>query len=293
MPKKKIKSIEEAAQLADLYMSRGKYRSAELIYRQLLKYEPHKLLYNSGLAESLFRQLKVEESLATFQKLLDELNPTNDKDYDALYVQALRATLSSPAPLHRMLRFYELVRQLSFTLALEGDVVECGCFRGLSSYLMCNYLKRHDAGFTGKGYHIFDSFRGLSEPSIEDDIPAGHANAESLAVMSQKGAFAASLKHVQHNLKAFPEIEFHPGWIPASFAGLPERTYKFVHVDVDLYDPTLACVEFFYPRLTRGGLLVSDDYSWPGACKAIDEFCAERKIEFAVTPYKQAILTAG
>lgn len=292
MPKKKIKSIEEAAQLADLYMSRGKYRSAELIYRQLLQYEPHKLLYNSGLAESLFRQLKVEESLATFQKLLDELNPTNDKDYDALYVQALRATLSPATPLHRMLRFYELVRQLSSTLALEGDVVECGCFRGLSSYLMCNYLKRHDAGFTGKGYHIFDSFRGLSEPVIEDNIPAGHANAESLAVMSRKGAFAASLKHVQHNLKAFPEIEFHPGWIPASFAGLPERTYKFVHVDVDLYDPTLACVEFFYPRLTRGGLLISDDYSWPGACKAIDEFCAERKIEFTITPYKQAILTA-
>lgn len=293
MPKKKIRSIEEAAQLADLYMNKGKYRSAELIYRQLLQYAPHKLLYNSGLTESLFRQKKVEESLATFQKLLGELNPTNDKDYDAIYVQALRATLSSPAPLHRMLRFYELVRQLSSTFALDGDLVECGCFRGLSSYLMCNYMKRHDAGFTGKGYHIFDSFRGLSEPTTEDDIPAGHGNARNLKAMNQKGAFSASIKHVQHNLKAFPDIEFHPGWIPSTFAGLPERIYKFAHIDVDLYEPTLACLEYFYPRLARGGLLVSDDYSWPGACKAIDEFCAERKIELTITPYRQAVLAAA
>jgi len=49
----------------------------------------------------------------------------------------------------------------------------------------------------------------------------------------------------------------------------------FVHIDVDLYQPTLAALEYFYPRLAAGGIIVCDDYgslSFPGAYKAVEEF---------------------
>ena len=48
---------------------------------------------------------------------------------------------------------------------------------------------------------------------------------------------------------------------------LAETRYRFVHIDVDIYEPTYACLEYFHPRMVEGGLIVIDDYgfpSWPG-----------------------------
>ena len=66
--------------------------------------------------------------------------------------------------------------------------------------------------------------------------------------------------------------------------------YRFVHLDVDLYQPTRDSFDYFYPRLIKGGIIVCDDYNWPGARKAIEEACARFGATFAVTPYLQAVL---
>ena len=54
-----------------------------------------------------------------------------------------------------------------------------------------------------------------------------------------------------------------------------ERSYSFVHIDVDLYEPTLASHRYFFNRLSKGGVIVCDDYGFrqfPGASDAVDEF---------------------
>jgi O-methyltransferase len=281
----------EAAYQGALQLIDNKQLSgAERILRQLTAQFPGNLEYTTAMIDALYRQKKTGEAFEVFQTLVDRFNPADDPVYHATYLAALRATGNSPLPLRRMLRFYELTRQLQRTLPLSGDVVECGCFRGMSSYLLCSYLRHHDPRFSGSGYHIFDSFQGLAEPTSDDDIPEDHTNHIHLVRMTSAGAFAAPQVTVQKNLSAFPDIAFHAGWIPLTFRDLPERQYRFVHVDVDLYDPTWDCLEYFYPRLANGGVLVSDDYGWPGAKKAIDEFCAERKIALNVTRYGQAVL---
>jgi hypothetical protein len=58
-----------------------------------------------------------------------------------------------------------------------------------------------------------------------------------------------------------------------------DKRFSFVHVDVDLYQPTLDSMEFFCPRLNNGGILLCDDYVsslCPGAIRAIDEFLADQ-----------------
>jgi hypothetical protein len=192
--------------------------------------------------------------------------------------------------MRRRYRLMETYRLLRTTQELRGEVVECGCFRGMSSYVLCSALRRENSAFDGNGYHIFDSFQGLSEPTTDDDIPDGWANAAGLRRMSQPGSFAASLEEVKHGLRSFPRIAYHAGWIPLSFKGLPEASYRFVHVDVDLYDPTLDAFAYFYPRLTPGGFIVSDDYYWPGARRAVEEYAGERGLELQVTPFGQAVL---
>ena len=111
--------------------------------------------------------------------------------------------------------------------------------------------------------------------------------------MTRAGHFDATLTQVKTALGAYPHIGYFSGWIPNAFPAEPGDRYRFVHLDVDLYEPTRDSLNYFYPRLVPGGMIVSDDYGWPGARKAIDEFCARENITFKTTPYDQAYLVRG
>ena len=142
-----------------------------------------------------------------------------------------------------------------------GDVAECGVFRGASAYLLAKEIR---CVASGKVLHLFDSFRGLSKPGAVD---GGYWKA---------GALACSLDEVATNLQSFAdEIIFHEGWIPTRFGEVADRRFCFVHIDLDLFQPTWDTLTFFYPRMTPGGLMICDDYGFDtcrGARKAVDEF---------------------
>ena len=221
-----------------------------------------------------------------FRRYVADYCEEQDARFDDAYLAGIFATRTSPLPLRRRNRFLNLMRQFERTLGLDGLVVECGCFRGLSSFVMCSRLRQHDAAFSGRGYQIFDSFQGLSEPRPEDAL--GEAGGPH-AIDVQAGRFTAPLSEVKRALASFPDIEYFPGWIPAAFPtdGAPCR---FVHVDVDLYQPTKDSLEHFWPRLVPGALMVCDDYNWPGGKRAVDEFCGERGIKAELTPTNQAVM---
>lgn len=157
---------------------------------------------------------------------------------------------------HRRWMLGQLVRLVE---SIEGDTAECGVYLGASSWLICKL---------GRTHHLFDSFEGISEPRSEDGS------------YWTKGRFAVKVDQVLENLSPFADqIVMHQGWIPERFPEVAERKFAFVHVDVDLYQPTLDSIAFFYPRLTRGGILLCDDYACttcPGATKAVDEFLSDK-----------------
>jgi O-methyltransferase len=229
-------------------------------------------------------------ALRVFKQYLSDCALPADVAYDVLYQAGLQATGTGITPLLRRHRFHSLLELFRTALPLEGMVAECGCFRGLSSYLMCSTLKLADAAFDGSGYRIFDSFAGLSVPGSEDLFEGEGAQVQRLRHMTRQGSFAASLDKVKGALSAFPRIEYFPGWIPAAFPDETATRYRFVHVDVDVYQPTRDSLESFYPRLVPGGMIVCDDYNWPGARMAVEEVCARVGAEFATTPYTQAYI---
>ncbi|MFN0164646.1 MAG: TylF/MycF/NovP-related O-methyltransferase, partial [Burkholderiales bacterium] len=130
----------------------------------------------------------------------------------------------------------------------------------------------------------------LSEPGPEDRLVGDEPPALRVHLAARRGWFAVPLEVVRQGLAEFPGVSYHPGWIPASLASLPERRYRFVHLDLDLHDPTLGALEYFFPRLVPGALLVCDDFNWPGERKAIEDFCARQGIAFETTPHNQAVL---
>ena len=254
-----------------------------------------------ALLDTCYYQLWLEKSAADALAAVDlifalargRLLPDSDIDPGILerYKRALIATGTSPLPLNRYLRHQNLIRVFALTAEISGDVVECGCARGLSSMELCLEIGRTRPDWRGKGFHIFDSFAGLSEPEAKDldvtGIDAGEA--QRILSMMHRGNMACSLAQVREAFREpYPDVAFHPGWIPDSFTGLPEQRYRFVHVDVDLYQPTLAALAYFFPRLQPGGVIATDDYNWPGGRQAVDEFCAANALRRQVTSTNQA-----
>lgn len=195
----------------------------------------------------------------------------------AMYRCALIASRTAAIPLARTLRHVELLHCFASTAELEGALVECGVAGGLSFLHLCFDEAARRPGWRGEDFVAVDSFAGLSEPGVEDRAFEGLTEAERRGVesMTKAGHFAYDFATVSRRIWShFPEVQIHQGWIPSVFGGMPERRYRFVHVDVDLYAPTSAAFEYFVPRLVPGGIIATDDYNWPGGRRAVDEACA-------------------
>lgn len=160
-------------------------------------------------------------------------------------------------------RRFAVSQLLKLITRVPGDTAECGVYRGAMSWLICHRTAGQD-----RIHHGFDSFAGLSQPKPED---GRHW---------RRGQLACSRDQVEASLAAFLDrLRLHPGWIPERFDEVADRRFAFVHIDVDLAQPTADSLAFFYPRLNPGGILVCDDYgcsTCPGATAAMDRFFAQR-----------------
>lgn len=156
---------------------------------------------------------------------------------------------------------------------VPGETAECGVWVGASSWFIC----QHFAG-QGRQHHVFDSFEGLSEPSAVD------------GEFWRAGDYRVSEETVNKTLAGF-DYTLHRGWIPERFVDVADRAFCFVHLDVDLYQPTYDSLAFFYERLSPGGVLVCDEYGFqncPGATKAVDEFMTDKPEAVIHVPTGQA-----
>lgn len=148
-------------------------------------------------------------------------------------------------------------------LRAPGDVMEAGVFRGGTAKLLKQALQGH----ADRRLALFDSFEGMARASGGLD-------------RHRAGDFAdTSLEAVRAVVGGEAFIDYRPGWIPESFAGLEERRWCFAHIDLDLYQSILDCLAYVWPRLSPGGVVVFDDYglaSCPGARRAVDTFFAGR-----------------
>jgi len=177
---------------------------------------------------------------------------------------------------HSLDRKYTLDQLMRLAVSLEGDTAECGAYQGASSFLIC----RRIAGLEKK-HHIFDSFEGLSMPMPEDG-----------SYWSQ-GNLACSESVIRKNLKEFDFVVYHKGWIPTKFQEVSAVRFCFVHLDVDLYQPTWDSLDFFYEKMTPGGIILCDDYGFitcPGARKAMDSFFSDKPEEIISLPTGQGLV---
>lgn len=261
---------EEVSGALDLYyaieeLSPGAARKALMHLYEGLKPESSEFTQYQS-AEALSMMVYPKYKFSDYSRIFLEDEPFLD------YYQRFM----DPGNWHTLDRKYTLDQLLKLTSYIPGDIVECGTYKGVSAYLMCKASVQN-----GKIVHLFDSFEGLSEPGEFDGS------------YWEAGRFFMPEENVHNTLAQFSNYKAYKGWIPDRFSEISDKQICFLHIDVDLYEPTKDSLEYFYPRLVPNGVILMDDYgtsTCPGAKKAADEFFADKPEEILLLTTGQGLV---
>lgn len=165
------------------------------------------------------------------------------------------------------------------TSGLDGEIWETGVYQGGTARLFHELIAAQEK--TETRLRLFDTFSGM--PDAESALD-GH----------QAGDIAdTSIETVRRFVGDANFVEFHPGIVPDTFAGLENAVVKLAHVDLDLQIGITETCRFVYPRLVPGGAFVFDDYVFitcQGARAAVDDFFVELPEQPFVLPSGQALV---
>jgi O-methyltransferase len=158
---------------------------------------------------------------------------------------------------------------------VAGDIAECGVFRGRTLLPMALYTRQRG---TDKQIIGFDSFAGFDD-SIQIDINMGGADTDEYRKVGGFSATSPDLVLAKVRRFCLTNVELAIGFFPQTLPRYHDRKFAFVHLDCDTYLSYKECLEFFYPAVTEGGIILLDEYNdppWPGCNKAVDEFLADK-----------------
>lgn len=182
-------------------------------------------------------------------------------------------------------RFLAHTELFKLTLEVPGDIAELGVFRGLGLLTWANLLEAFAIGNRTKVVYGFDNWQGFTDFAPADGAP--NESAGKIVGGFNPGGFREELENA---LKIFDADRF-VGWkprvqlingpiedsLPHFLNANPGVRFSLVHFDCDLYRPTKVGLEALWSRVSRGGILLFDEYAikeWSGETQAVDEFLA-------------------
>lgn len=161
---------------------------------------------------------------------------------------------------------HELMARLG-RLGIEGDIVECGVYRGGSAAVLG--WSMNELGDGGRKLWLFDSFAGMPPASDRD----GQFS------QTLEGDYVGSEERTRELLERVGVTEdlytIVRGRFENTFPEVATPRTALLHVDCDFYEPVKLTLEKFVPSMTPGGFVVLNDYGiYKGAKAATDEFLA-------------------
>lgn len=159
---------------------------------------------------------------------------------------------------------------------VPGAIVECGVFQGRTLRRWARFRE-----ISQESRHIvgFDTFDKFPEAGAED----AEARAKFVERMGDKSLSAEDITKLLQEDRCDYGLTLVQGDIYQTVPEFIQRNYlsiALLNLDVDLYKPTKVALEYLYPLLSDGGVLLCDDYGiFPGATRAIDEYCQEHHLE--------------
>lgn len=200
-----------------------------------------------------------------FVKIYNEIKPYTMITRDAAYAN------------------YKIINYLEAN-NIQGDIVECGVWKGGSCMLMMKTLMKR--GNTSRKFYLYDTFDGMSEPTDKDNsLKYGKSAITIMQEMSESGNYSSGetnwcqsgIDEVKANIEKtnYPleNIVFTKGKVEDTLPVASKHQIAFLRLDTDWYESTKIELECLYPDLVSGGVLLLDDYYWwSGSRQATDEY---------------------
>jgi len=155
---------------------------------------------------------------------------------------------------------------------VAGNIAELGVYKG-------DFAKRVNQLFPNKKLYLFDTFEGFDQKDISTEKQNSFSSGE-------QDFSDTSVELVLNKMKYRSNCIIKKGFFPESATDVDDK-FCFVSIDADLYEPILAGLKFFYPKLEPKGYIFVHDFNndlYKGARKAVLEFCAENNIGYLPIP---------
>lgn len=229
-------------------------------------------LWNTSFAHPLGRKIPFLSVEAALSRKPDTvlIGVTDSARTEQLRGQAAAAGFSG-----RILLLHDLYQQLdirSATLlkiasrlrsqALSGALAELGVYKGDTAWKL-------NALFPERPLYLFDTFEGFHarDTDVENRLHCSRA---------QEGDFSDTSVEAVLARMPYPErVTIKKGFFPETASGMDGQSFLLVSLDADLYAPILAGLEYFYPRLVSGGMILLHDYNnerFRGAKQAVCDY---------------------
>lgn len=238
-----------------------------------------KIVARAILGDSTYHQIKIRLGKKTRTAKATSLPDVSASD-NAVITAVENYTMTS---LERRYVLLEAVRHVH-RMGLPGSLVECGVWRGGSAMIMASeslILQNF------RELYLYDTFEGMPPPdSVDKDyqgVAASVRLGEEFEKMQQSHVWAyAQIDVVKSNLQStnYPDhlIHYVQGKVEETIPSTMPDQIALLRLDTDWYASTKHELEYLYPRLVSGGVLIIDDYGyWQGARQAVDDFFAAQE----------------
>jgi len=159
---------------------------------------------------------------------------------------------------------------------VEGDFVETGVWRGGVIILMAALLEENEC--VDRKIWAFDSFQGLPKPN-----PTKYPNDKGNKLY-KINLLSASMEEVINNFNEYnistERVIFRKGWFKDTLPEHEIEKISLLRLDGDYYESTMLSLEHLYPKVTKGGYIIIDDYNAFVYCKkAVDDYRKKMSID--------------
>lgn len=172
---------------------------------------------------------------------------------DADFIKAEKAGAATGSWAKIQWRVHTILWAASHCKNIEGDFVECGTNKGGYAKAICEYL---DFKNINKTFYLLDTFEGLDETLL--------TNSEKEAGKKEyfRAAYSDCFDEVQETFSSEPNVKLIKGSVPGTLVQVPSEKISFLSIDMNNVNPEIAAMDFFWDKLSKGGIIVLDDYAY-------------------------------
>jgi hypothetical protein len=180
---------------------------------------------------------------------------------------------SDVSRLNKIIFQYEIFKK---TLNVPGSIIECGVFRGVSLIRLLTFRNLYKNNLKKKVIG-FDAFGSFPKQKIKEDNKFAISHDNETGVGIDKKILQSFL-----NKKKFNNFNLLKGNIEKTIPDFLKKNkilkISFLHLDLDVYEPTKFALEAFYDKISKNGIILIDDYSQVnGATRATNDFLKKNK----------------